>query len=1395
LYMVRGFFIFLIIMLLIPVASAGIIDDFFKEFWDRITGKPRLSPVNCDGADLTGNGIVDAEDLSLIRENFGCGPPDICIGDTDGNGIVDAVDLSAIKENLGRTDCLVECIDDIECDDGLYCNGQEICNFGVCETGSSVSCANDGISCTLATCIEDIDDCEQVPDDSLCLPGEICDLNLGCVIPECIVNEDCDDTMFCNGQEICNAGFCEFGAAIVCNDGVACTLDACNEVTDICSFVPNNGLCNIGESCDLVLGCICNGGVCEPGVVDATISIATLKNGYGVGEVIELTDPPGNDDLDNFLLGEVVIKFKKDVTFTNKNVIGRTTANLKNLFGIPASKVSTNRISLNKKFDKFRATKIKKVFPLIERKIKNGIQISEIENELDRVVIVDLDSEQSLLDVVNELSGIAGIEYVEPNFIDHGDLIPNDARYSEQWPHQITQAESGWDIEQGDGIVIAVVDSGIDYLHEDISVNMLGDCTTGCPDGKGYDFVDINTDTYISSGYLLIDDEDYSTLDNEPMDYYGHGTHASGIAAAVSDNGIGIAGVCHHCTIMPVRAGFAINHQNKCFNTCLLFQHDDIANALYYAADQGADIISMSFGGSDSNLKKDSIDYAYSKGAVLIASAGNNNKDFVSQYPSGYENVIAVSSTTPDDEKSFDSDYGLWVDVAAPGGNIGTEILSTVPLIGTKSDPSGYGLLRGTSMAAPYVSGLAGLILSKTPSLNNEQIRNIIRQGVDSPLDQSKYIGTGRVNVQKALQINSIPSLSFDTLDYEEIVTGTIDIIGSASSDNFQEYKLSFAPGKIFYDNNELFSTFHTSSIPIENDKLFSGFDTSQLSFGFNTFQIEVVDTFGFVFEERVFVLYLDPTIETLFESGESIDMGSITVENIISDARKEIIFATSFGNHKKLYVLHSDGSLLNGFPITLDFLDFPANTEPSIIDLNNDGKKDIIIVIDNTVYAVQSNGLPLNGFPLDISNDMLILNGASTSDLNGDGYSEIVTMKKITHAPCEFSTFEYCSGTLYVIEHDGSIRDGFPKVLGVIAKLPAIGDVDDNDKLEIVYSGDRCADPFSECTSPSDGLSGEIGIINYEGNFLSNWPKQITEGISNSPVLVDLDLDGDLEIIVSTESATTYIYNHDGNLFAGWELGKSCGEGTSESIVSDVIGDGYPEIIVSSRGRGPIDEICVFDIQGNLISSISGLTGEIRRKIVTGNFDDENKHELAFIDLIDEIKVTEINGADVNGWPRFVQDAQTPTVTDIDNDGYTDLITFTKDGKIIKIPTFSLYKKEGAWETFHYNNKNSNCFECDIIELPQSRLDNYGVDTINGNLVFIIATVDGLSSNDVYDQQINVAPGETVKLDLIFNALGVSVSDVGEYKVIARLEDSSGNVMKDLAGNDLEASWEFSIV
>lgn len=272
-------------------------------------------------------------------------------------------------------------------------------------------------------------------------------------------------------------------------------------------------------------------------------------------------------------------------------------------------------------------------------------------------------------------------------------------------------AVEAWSVTQGDGMRVAVLDSGVDVDHEDISSKVVGAANfTSAP-----------------------------TVD----DNYGHGTHVAGIIAASTDNGFGVAGVCPGCEILN---GKVLGDNGSGYTS-------DIVEGMEWAVANGAKVINLSLGARSTRTLEASVNKAWSQGAVIVAAAGNSGNQS-KLYPAAYTNVIAVAATDNNDAKASFSNYGAkWVDIAAPGVNVYSTFPNHPFVIGTQNGRSqGYDIASGTSMASPVVAGVTALAWSTQPSVTNAAIRNKVQLSADAVAGTGVYWANGRVNADTAVR-------------------------------------------------------------------------------------------------------------------------------------------------------------------------------------------------------------------------------------------------------------------------------------------------------------------------------------------------------------------------------------------------------------------------------------------------------------------------------------------------------------------------------------------------------------------------------------------------------------------------------------------------------------------
>ncbi len=787
------------------------------------------------------------------------------------------------------------------------------------------------------------------------------------------------------------------------------------------------------------------------------------------------------------------------------------------------------------------------------------------------------------------------IEYAQPDYVNEAFMVPNDPYYastgswgqlySDLWGLKIGKldCEPAWDIAQGNGTIVAVIDTGIDYNHEDIAANLW--TNPGEEPDNGLD----------DDGNGYIDDDrgwDFSYNDNDPIDALsGHGTHCAGTIAAVGNNSIGIIGVAPQAKVMAVKG---LDDNGSGYDS-------QLANSIKYAADNGADVLSNSWGGVGSSpILEDAINYAHAFGCVIVAAAGNSNADVATYRPAGFTNVITVASSDHNDEKSYFSNWGVKIDVAAPGSGISNpppdydpvrNILSlraegkadSELIVGEK-----YYRQAGTSMACPHVSGLAALLISKNSNFTNEEVRQIIRVSADDQGDTGWDLnfGFGRINAYKALTINSFCTAKISEPSAYALVSEIINITGTAGGSSFASFKVECGQGNA----PQTWTMLNSGTSAVENNILVPNWDTSSIIDGDYTIKLTVIDTLNNRYEDRILVTvqntyitspkeqdflsaqnnsieirgtasdstFINYRVEYFLTNNNGNAIGPVTDEGIIlsnegnlpvvegllatfdpsviSIAGIYTLRLTKFGSVTDIYEIHIhlDPLLKAGWPQKIPpyfsgpgVLQFSTHT---LADINNDGTDEIIIGYGNQVYIFTDDGQFLPGWPQEI--DTAIQDSPVAADLDGDGFMEVVSGKG-----------------KYVWNHDGTLVDGWPK-LNLTGK-PIIEDIDGDGQLDIVLVS----------------TYGNINVVDINGNSLTGWPIELGSSwyIITNAAVGDVDNDGEKEIVVVTgpyNASRIHILNLDGTYEV---IGPALQTYWVSLVLGDLDGDADLEIIVSS--------------------------------------------------------------------------------------------------------------------------------------------------------------------------------------------------------------------------------------
>jgi thermitase len=917
---------------------------------------------------------------------------------------------------------------------------------------------------------------------------------------------------------------------------------------------------------------------------------------------------------------------------------------------------------------------VKKAFPVRTNRINAANRAPRLDN-VYKVVLNDRSTD--LEAACRELEADPSVEYASPNHLAYTNYVPTDPLYAQQWAHPATSAPQAWDIERGQSsVVVAVVDCGIDFNHEDLAANMVQPCDDGCPAASGYDFVDIDVASYIAERFQPMTGEDYTVPDNIPMDFNGHGTHCAGIVAAVADNGKGVSGVAPQARLMAVRAGFSILYDGQEYG---VFESDDIANAIRYAADNGADIISMSFGGDDDPLQRDAIAYAASMGVALIAGAGNS-ASAQSFYPAAYPNVISVAAFAQNNDRAWYSNFGSWVDIAAPGGDqfVDNMILSTVPLTGGAiCDPSGYRALQGTSMATPYAAGVAALMLSHNPQLTPDQVEQIMKRSTDRPAS-SKYIGTGMINTFKAVSLQPVDAgiTITDPAKALRISAAALTITGTVVGSDAGAFRVLYGEG--IYPTQ--WTQIGSGSAPVNNATLAEWNLTALQNEGLYTIRV-VVNAAGDSVVQCAHVLIdrsMHPgwpkKIDPIFTMGAADNGAASTLSDIDGDGVAEILVRSNYG----MYAFRSDGSAVPGWPQPrirrfISSWEYPS---VSAADIDNDGQTEIVSAINDTLYLYSASGVMRSGFPVWLGDRMnAITSPTLLADLDNDGTMEII-----------FRTYSWVTQSMERIDvytPNGTRFMNFPYVFapeygtaghgGQFSHLSAF-DIDKDGRKEIIGLGTKCPVGFSQPNQTS------IFVWNYNGTLRSGYPIELPETYTPfgtngpSPVIADIDNDGTVEIGIFIKEGNWVLndgqfayYKLNGTRMAGWPVGFQAEVMAGNVTLGDLDRDGMLETVFGTySGSGSPTRVYAFRSDGTLLPNWPVVIDDnVLSQAIIADIDGDAYPEVMVGSENGILYAWSRTGAPLSGFPKCVavpglsENAITacPAVGDVDGDGTQELI------------------------------------------------------------------------------------------------------------------------------------------
>lgn len=926
------------------------------------------------------------------------------------------------------------------------------------------------------------------------------------------------------------------------------------------------------------------------------------------------------------------------------------------------------RIAAQKKLVKKLALRQKRASRQIDAKL-NQIYVIEVPRAEVKALLV-------------QLRATPNVEYVEQDQPVYNDVIPNDPLWdspvnperNKLYGLENINAPAAWDITTGRlDVIIAPMESGIDIDHEDLADNIWVNPGETADNG-----IDDDMNGYVDdiNGVIFTGGTNYSTT----IPSNSHGTHVAGTVAAKGDNNIGVVGVSWNSTIMPSLSTSALSR----------------ANAIYYATNNGADIITNSwYGIYFNNTIQDAINYAYSQGVVITTSAGNRATEAISQLPARYQNTITVAAADHLDAKAHFSNYGVKIDVTAPG----TSIFSTTP-------NDNYGAKSGTSMSTPHVAGLVALILSYNldqhesdpatyPLLTNEEVRQILRKSSDDIVDAlgtgdefpgfDIYSGYGRINALEALQqglvceaniLSPTANLLIENEDFPQIneiyyngwtvVSGMIDIEGIAQCDNFSHYTIEYGAGTSPSSWVEFANHAAAVSGTAEDNKLHLDFDTDTLSNGTYTVRLTVYDTSGDTFEDRLQVNIARALITNIPNGSEDLSKEKVFLFEPYDI--QGLAYGPGFtsyhleygvGEEPTEWIRVSDDVLTpveppaepgSGEGVLFEDFDFaqlpdgPISLKLVVSDAIL-GDSEYILFFDND----GSNFPSQQGFPVADGVDYFsAYSSPVTADLDGDGDKEIIIDT---------------GATIKIYNHLG--EELHSMIAGAMYGAVAVGNIVGDDNLEIavksfVYNWGGV------------GYSQTISVFHHDGTPVVSWTP-LTFQIDfiwendrirshSSPVVHDIDGDGYDDVIfgaAENDGGSVHVYGGDGQPLPGWEGGKQVdGQVNLTPAVGNIDNIGGSEIIV----RDYTNKTYVFDTTGNLLwSQLEPTSYAWNRDTVLGDLNNDGTLEI-ISSVLGGIMVRDHTGQEL--W-QHIAPAGSPSaisLADFNQDNFLDILIPIRD-------------------------------------------------------------------------------------------------------------------------------------
>ncbi|MEI8350501.1 MAG: S8 family serine peptidase [Candidatus Omnitrophota bacterium] len=954
------------------------------------------------------------------------------------------------------------------------------------------------------------------------------------------------------------------------------------------------------------------------------------ENNISQGKNITSKNTPGAQGA-SYVPARVLVKFKEDADpKTILESLGISTPEIARIYSIaPAAAKFKKEHKLEKTSDgwyDFLGKKYEEVDQIPdEEAFKQAYpSLSTQEKGLYQTYKIQLPENVSVEEAVAKLKANPAVEYAQPDYIvkiaGFPQDLPNDTYvdplqtntwttgsfhqpYEDLWGLKNIKADKIWQTTQGEGVVVAVADSGVDYNHPDLWDNIwVNPAVISDSNGDGktdLNDCDLNHDHSIESNEIVDNmfGWDFANNDNNPMDGNGHGTHCAGTISAVGNNALGVIGVAPKARIMAVKG---LSDQGS-------GAISDLAQCVKYAADYGAQVISNSWGGPSpvpDPVLQDAFDYANApdntrsgnnkQGCVTVVAAGNDNMDFSLFTPANLAGVISVAAIDNTDAKASFSNWGK-VDIAAPGVNI----LSTMPdnstiasMILTKRPDlkaaSGYYALSGTSMACPHAAGAAALLLFLHPDYDPQDVRLALKYTVrELPvLVQNFTPGFGVIDVDRALRGGSNPIVVLKNCQFVdtgnrdgELEPGeTVNLIVELKALNQDASNIdielrSSDPYVNILKGGSRYSVILKGKTESNKADPFSFRIANDCPLGRTLdFSLTIYLGNGTIRRERLSVEVVCATDMKWVRKFEGINAGGYPpiVEDIDKDEKQEVIFILPGGAYGesqggKIYVVRSDGSDKSDWPVVPEPGQYNRLVSLAVGDIDNNGYSEIVVTMgkpkivngfpmnESSLYAYKDDGKPLPGFPIKLAVDQYETGTVSLADINADGYLDIVvTFGESTLSGKVFTNAKYLAAYNYqgkLLKKQKLEKQNFGGYL-------TLGDTG-NDNL-----------PETVLGSNADGNAGSLGgLWLYNSNFsrISGWPADTDVSFQISPTTMgDLYHNKSKEIVGYSPSSSVggvYIFNSLGKQLS-YSSQAGNGYSASEPILVDLDRDDDLEIL-----------------------------------------------------------------------------------------------------------------------------------------------------------------------------------------------------------------------------------------